>query len=86
MGAGTNRMNVYTVKLATQALAEYLTAGGVNHAGVVLALIHGTVPVSCGGAAAVLVGNQIPVFVFRRVTPTPLLSFAVGTSGQPAES
>ena len=35
MGAGTNRMNVYTVKLATQALLSI--SAGVNHAGVVLA-------------------------------------------------
>lgn len=78
MGVGTNRMNVYTVKLATQALAEYLTAGGVNNAGVVLAFdSRHRSREFVEAAAAVLVGNQIPVFVFRRVTPTPLLSFAV---------
>lgn len=78
MGAGTNRMNVYTVKLATQALANFLTLRGQSRAGVVLAYDsrHRSRDF-VETAAAVLIGNGIPVYVFSHVTPTPLLSFAV---------
>jgi len=78
MGAGTNRMNTYTVRLATQAFAQFLAAHGHGQAGVVLAYdSRHRSREFVETAAAVLIGNQIPVFVFRRITPTPLLSFAV---------
>lgn len=78
IGAGMNRMNVYTVRLATQALAEHILLKNKDSRGVVIA--HDPRNKSQEfvlEAAKVLVGNQIPVFVFPRVTPTPLLSYAV---------
>ena len=78
MGAGTNRMNVYTVQLATQAFAQFLINHGQSEAGVVLAYdSRNRSREFVETAAAVLTGNKIPVYVFRRITPTPLLSFAV---------
>lgn len=78
IGAGTNRMNIYTVRLATQAFAQYLTAHNQNQRGVVIAYDSRFMSREFAEtAAAVLIGNHIPVYVFRRITPTPLLSFAV---------
>lgn len=78
IGAGTNRMNVYTVRVATQALANTLKNGGVAEQGVVIAYDSRRMSREFAQAAAgVLVGNGIPVFVFPEVAPTPLLSFAV---------
>lgn len=78
IGAGTNRMNVYTVRLATQALADTLTGKGRGRAAVVIAYDSRRMSREFAQAAAgVLVGNGIPVYMFPGVAPTPLLSFAV---------
>ncbi|NMB02198.1 MAG: phospho-sugar mutase [Firmicutes bacterium] len=78
MGAGSNRMNIYTVRLVTQALANNLKAKGKERGGVAIA--HDSRHLSkefTKAAAGVLVANGIPVYVFPDVAPTPLLSFAV---------
>lgn len=78
LGAGPNRMNLYTVRLATQALANVLNANGQGDNGVALACDSRRLSQEfVQAAAAVLVENRIPVYVFREITPTPLLSFAV---------
>ncbi len=78
IGAGMNRMNVYTVSLATQALADVLKRQGQAHAGVAIAYDSRHMSREFAETAAgVLVGNGIPVYVFKELAPTPLLSFAV---------
>jgi len=78
IGAGTNRMNIYTVRLATQAYAQFLYQHNLHHKGVFLACDSRHMSQEfVMTAASVLVGNGIPVYVFREITPTPLLSFAV---------
>jgi phosphoglucomutase len=77
---GTNRMNIYTVGKSTQGLSNYLLAE-VNNAhqkGVVIAYDprHKSREFS-ERAAQVLAGNQIKVYLFDDIRPTPELSFAV---------
>ncbi|WP_419875591.1 phospho-sugar mutase [Candidatus Pristimantibacillus sp. PTI5] len=81
MGAGTNRLNAYTVGKATQGLANWLL-GGVKPAGdgpsVVIA--HDSrnySPEFALDAALVLAGNGITTYLFTALRPTPQLSFAV---------
>jgi len=80
MGAGTNRMNIYTVGMATQGLATYLLE---NHPdaqakGVVIAFdSRNNSPVFARETARVLAANGIKVHIFPCLRPTPLLSFAV---------
>lgn len=78
IGAGSNRMNIYTVRLVTQALANNLKAQGKASGGVAIA--HDSRNMSkefTEAAASVLVGNGIPVYIFPELAPTPLLSYAV---------
>ncbi|MCL2851409.1 MAG: phospho-sugar mutase [Defluviitaleaceae bacterium] len=80
MAAGINRMNVYTVRSATQGLANYILVegGGLAERGVVIA--HDSRHNSAAFAketALVLNGNGIKTYVFDGLRPTPLLSFAV---------
>jgi len=78
MGAGTNRINIYTIRLATQALALTLKEGDLASRGVVIAYDSRRLSREFAQAAAgVLVANGIPVHLFPEVAPTPLLSFAV---------
>ncbi len=80
MGAGTNRMNVYTVGKATQGLANYLlqTYGDVKRRGVAIAYDsrHNST-IFAREAARVLAANEIAVYVFTELRPTPLLSYTV---------
>ena len=77
LGAGTDRMNVYVVRRATQGLANYLKAQGLP---LRAAIAHDSR--LCGrefaeAAACVLAANGIRVFLYPRLEPTPALSFAV---------
>ena len=77
IGAGTNRMNIYTVRRATQGLADYLNASGLPKA---VAIAHDSR--IKGGlfsreAARVLAANGITAWVYPRLEPTPALSWAV---------
>ncbi|HKM42814.1 MAG TPA: phospho-sugar mutase [Limnochordia bacterium] len=77
VGAGSNRMNIYTVRLVTQALANHLKAQGKTGG---VAIAHDSRHMSrefTEAAASVLVANQIAVYLFPAVAPTPLLSYAV---------
>ncbi|MGI6270534.1 MAG: phospho-sugar mutase [Candidatus Howiella sp.] len=84
IGAGTNRMNIYTVAGATQGFAEYINQ----------AFEEGSVAIGYDSriksdlfartAAAVLAANGITVHLYKELMPTPMLSFAVrylGCSG-----
>lgn len=77
IGAGTNRMNIYTVSMAAQALADYLTAKGGEHAVAIGydSRIKSDVFARC--AAATLASNGIKVYIFPELEPTPVLSYAV---------
>lgn len=78
IGAGTNRMNVYTVRKATQGLANYLnkhTSGGAS-----VAIAHDSRIKSdlfAREAAAVLAANGVTAHLYPELMPTPSLSFAV---------
>ena len=77
LGAGTNRMNIYTVSMAAQALADYLTAkGGVNAVAIGYDSRHKSSDFAkC--AAATLAMNGVKAYVFTELQPTPIVSYAV---------
>lgn len=80
LGAGDNRMNKYTVARATQGLANLILSGNSEwrERGVVIA--HDSRHMSrtfAEIAAAVLTANDIKVYLFDDIRPTPLLSFSV---------
>jgi len=79
MAAGTNRMNVYTVRKATQGLAmEILDCEGAKEKGVVIAYdSRNNSEEFAGEAARVLCANGIKTYIFDGLRPTPMLSFAV---------
>ena len=77
IGAGTNRMNIYTIRRATQGLADYLTGSTLPKK-----VAIGYDSRIKGGlfsreAARVLAANGISVFLYPRLEPTPALSWAV---------
>lgn len=76
IGAGTNRMNVYTVNKATQGLADYIK----NHGGKSVAVSYDSRIKSdyfARSAAEVFAGNGIKVHIYSELMPTPMLSWAV---------
>lgn len=78
IGAGTNRMNVYTVGRATQGLAQFVNKQGHSSPSVVIAYdSRNQSPEFALEAAKVLAGNGIKAYVFESLRPTPELSFAV---------
>ncbi len=77
LGAGTNRMNVYTVCRATQGLADYLNSKS-NDASVVIGYDSRIKSdVFAAECAAVLAANGVKVYLFPHLIPTPIVSFAV---------
>lgn len=81
IGAGTNRMNVYTVGRATQGLADYLNAK-YDHPSVAIGYDSRIKSdLFSKEAAAVLAGNGIKVYLYKELEPTPCLSFAVRQLG-----
>ena len=82
MGPGTNRMNAAVVAMATQGLADYLTAQCSG--GIAVAIAHDSRYRSdefTRVAAEVLAGNGISAHVFEGLRPTPELSFAIRRLG-----
>ena len=78
IGAGTNRMNYYTVRKATQGLANYLKQ--TVPAGASVAVSYDSRIKSDKFAewtAGVLAGNGIKVYIYTELMPTPMLSWAV---------
>ncbi|MDI3257695.1 MAG: phospho-sugar mutase [Kyrpidia sp.] len=85
MGAGTNRMNRYTVRLATAGLARYLRRRGSAERGVVVAYdSRRWSDLFAKETALTLAGAGIPVYLFADIRPTPELSFAVRELGAAA--
>ncbi len=82
IGAGTNRMNVYTVRKATQGLANYIIKQGGEKKGVAIAYDSRFMsPEFADEAALCLAANGIKAYVFDELRPTPELSFALRTLG-----
>lgn len=81
IGAGTNRMNVYTVNQATQGLANYLNENFENPSVAIAYDSRIKSEVFAKGAAGVLAANGIKVYIFPELVPTPMLSFAVRRLG-----
>ncbi len=87
IGAGTNRMNIYTVRRATQGLSNYILKqeGNLKEKGVVIAYDSRNMsPEFALEAALVLCGNGIKTYLFDELRPTPELSFAVRHLGATA--
>ena len=77
LGAGTNRMNLYTVRRATQGLADYLNATDLPKS---VAIAHDSRikgDIFAREAARVLAANGITAHLYPRLEPTPALSWAV---------
>ena len=81
IGAGTNRMNVYTVNQATQGLADYLNSEFQNPSVAIAYDSRIKSDVFAKSAAGVLAANGIKVYFYPRLVPTPMLSFAVRRLG-----
>lgn len=78
IGAGTNRMNIYTVRKATQGLANYIIACKGQEKGVAIAYDSRNMsPEFAKEAALCLNANGIKAYVFESLRPTPELSYAV---------
>lgn len=81
IGAGTNRMNIYTVNHATQGLASYLLETYDNPSVAIAYDSRIKSDVFAKSAASVLAANGIKVYLFSELVPTPMLSFAVRRLG-----
>lgn len=82
IGAGTNRMNIYTVRQATQGLANYILSQNGQDKGVAIAYDSRIMsPEFAEEAALCLNANGIKAYVFESLRPTPELSFAVRELG-----
>ena len=78
IGAGTNRLNIYTVRKATQGLANYILKKGMEGKGVAIAYDSRNMsPEFADEAALCLAANKIKAYVFESLRPTPELSYAV---------
>ena len=77
IGAGTNRMNIYTVRRATQALADYLNAADLPKSAAIAHDSRIKGDLFAREAARVLAANGITAYVYPRLEPTPALSWAV---------
>ncbi len=82
IGAGTNRMNIYTVRKATQGLANYILKQNDSGKGVAIAFDSRRMsPEFADEAALCLAANGIKAYVFESLRPTPELSYAVRKLG-----
>ncbi len=81
LGAGSNRMNVYTVAQATQGLADYLNAHFENPSVAVGHDSRNKGELFCQVVAGVLAANGVKAHLYQRLEPTPAVSFAVRDLG-----
>ncbi|WP_294411350.1 phospho-sugar mutase [uncultured Ruminococcus sp.] len=77
IGAGTNRMNIYTVRRATQGFADYLNQEYKNPSVAISFDSRIKSDVFSKAAAEVLAANGIKVHIYKQLMPTPCLSWAV---------
>ncbi|MBU3877906.1 phospho-sugar mutase [Faecalicatena sp. AGMB00832] len=82
IGAGTNRMNIYTVRKATQGLANYMIKEKKEKQGAAIAFDSRNMsPEFAQEAALCLAANGIKAYIFPSLRPTPMLSFALRELG-----
>lgn len=82
IGAGTNRMNIYTVRKATQGLANYILKQGTQAKGVAISYDNRRMSTEFANVAALcLAANGIKAYIFEELRPTPELSFVLRTLG-----
>ncbi|MCD4711006.1 MAG: phospho-sugar mutase [Bacteroidales bacterium] len=84
MGVGTNRMNIYTVGMATQGLCNYLLDQFSNRKEISVAVAHdcrNNSPLFAEITAQICVANGIKAYLFDGLRPTPELSFAIRQLG-----
>ncbi len=82
IGAGTNRMNIYTVRKATQGLANYIVKQGAEKKGAAIAYDSRNMsPEFAEEAALCLAANGVKAYIFPSLRPTPMLSFALRELG-----
>lgn len=77
LGAGTNRMNIYTVNQATQGIADYLNSEFENPSVAIAYDSRINSDVFAKETAGVFAANGIKVYIYPELVPTPMLSFAV---------
>lgn len=77
IGAGTNRMNIYTVGQASQGLAAYVNSVTPNGKIAIAYDSRIKSEVFARAAAAIFAANGIKVYIYKELMPTPMLSFAV---------
>lgn len=81
LGAGSNRLNLYTVRRATQGLADYLNASPLPKAVAIAHDSRSKGELFAKEAARVLAANGITAHLYPRLEPTPALSWAVRALG-----
>ena len=81
IGAGTNRMNIYTVCRATQGMADFISMSGGARSVAVAYDSRIKSEAFARAAAEVFAGNGIKVYIYSELMPTPMLSFAVRELG-----
>lgn len=77
IGAGTNRMNIYTVGKATQGLAAYVNSKTENGKVAIAYDSRIKSDTFAKHTAAILAANGVKVYIYRELAPVPMLSFAV---------
>lgn len=77
IGAGTNRMNIYTVGKATQGLASYVNSVTKNGSVAIAYDSRIKADTFAKAAACIFAANGIKVYLYKELMPTPMLSFAV---------
>jgi len=77
IGAGTNRMNIYTVGKATQGLASYVNSKTKNGCVAIAYDSRIKSDTFARHTAAILAANGVKVYIYRELAPVPMLSFAV---------
>ncbi len=77
IGAGTNRMNIYTVGKATQGLAAYVNSVTKNGSVAIAYDSRIKSDVFARAAAEIFAANGIHTYIYKELMPTPMLSFAV---------
>ena len=81
LGAGTNRMNIYTVGRATQGFADYLNAHFENPSVAIARDSRNNGELFVRTAAAIFAANGVHAYVYPRISPVPTLSWAVRDLG-----
>lgn len=81
IGAGTNRMNIYTVRRATQGFADYINEAFSSPSVAVSYDSRIKSDIFAKAAAGVFAANGIKVYIYKELMPTPALSFAVRKLG-----